>query len=329
MLLVAAPLGLALVLGIGAVVPVVLALGTHFPLYAIGLAPLPAAPLPAGAGAASCRSPAWRIAALVAVRGRAHRAASRWWPSWRSSLVAVDLRVARLPPVRADAATPPTQRCAAAARPPARAAGAASRASRYGSVYLYYDMQAAARAAGRLLDDGSEGGRDAWHVRLEPLSCGDWRPGTERVLGDLGVRYVALHRGGIEPATGLVRLARARRPRLGQSWPATADHDLRPRPPGRRAPHRSPSPDSGSSSARVDGRSPRYRHGAFWIRGGVRLTLTTRDPVRATLTVDRRPLRSLRVTGPVSATVGGAGWHLVGIDVVRADRGLRAEVTSP
>ena len=45
--------------------------------------------------------------------------------------------------------------------------------------------------------------------------------------------------------------------------------------------------------------------------------------------VDRRPLRSLRVTRPVSATVGGTGWHLVGIDVVRADRGLRVEVTSP
>ena len=68
----------------------------------------------------------------------------------------------------------------------------------HGSLYLYYDMQArrerpsgystvAPKAAANLA------------LRLEPLSCGEWRPGTERVLGDLGVRYIAVH-GGIEPA---------------------------------------------------------------------------------------------------------------------------------
>src|ERR1041385_6650012 len=36
-------------------------------------------------------------------------------------------------------------------------------------------------------------------LRLEPLSCGQWRPGIQRALSGLGVRYIAVH-GGIEPA---------------------------------------------------------------------------------------------------------------------------------
>jgi hypothetical protein len=54
--------------------------------------------------------------------------------------------------------------------------------------------------------------------------------------------------------------------------------------------------------------------------------LTTREPVRTRLTVDRRPTRSLVVTNPVPVRLGGPGWHLIGVDVSRADRGLRVEV---
>jgi hypothetical protein len=58
--------------------------------------------------------------------------------------------------------------------------------------------------------------------------------------------------------------------------------------------------------------------------------LTTRDPVRTKITVDRKPVRSLQVGGPVSLSIPtGPGWHDIGVDVDRADRGLRVEVTSP
>jgi hypothetical protein len=33
-------------------------------------------------------------------------------------------------------------------------------------------------------------------------------------------------------------------------------------------------------------------------------------------------LRTLVVSKPVSVRAGGAGWHLIGVDVDRADRGL-------
>jgi hypothetical protein len=72
--------------------------------------------------------------------------------------------------------------------------------------------------------------------------------------------------------------------------------------------------------------SPRYRHAALWARGQVGLQLTTRQPVRVTLSANGRPVRALRVTAPASVRVGHAGWWLIGLDVTRADRGLRVTV---
>jgi hypothetical protein len=34
------------------------------------------------------------------------------------------------------------------------------------------------------------------------------------------------------------------------------------------------------------------------------------------------------VAGPVTVRLGGRGWHLIGVDVARADRGLRVEPTA-
>jgi hypothetical protein len=55
----------------------------------------------------------------------------------------------------------------------------------------------------------------------------------------------------------------------------------------------------------------------------VRVHLTTRQPVHVTLSLNRQPVRALRVTKPVSIRIARGGWRLVGIDVDRADRGLR------
>jgi hypothetical protein len=74
------------------------------------------------------------------------------------------------------------------------------------------------------------------------------------------------------------------------------------------------------------GRSPRYRHGAFWIRGAGRLVvrLASDGPDRTTITVDGTS-RSVRVVEPVtlSLPLRRRGWHLVGVDVRRADRRVR------
>ena len=74
------------------------------------------------------------------------------------------------------------------------------------------------------------------------------------------------------------------------------------------------------------GRSPRYRHGAFWIRGGGELVvrLESDGPDRTWITADGTR-RSVRVVGPKTLRVPlrHDGWHLVGVDVRRADRHVR------
>ena len=73
-------------------------------------------------------------------------------------------------------------------------------------------------------------------------------------------------------------------------------------------------------------RTPRYRRNWFWVRGQGRLVLrlSSAGPVRATFTVDGRT-RSHRVVRPATLTVplGPQRWHLVHVDVRRADRRLR------
>jgi hypothetical protein len=195
-----------------------------------------------------------------------------------------------------------------------------------GSIYLWYDQKAlrerpggystiAPNAAARL------------SLRLQELNCGDWRPGTDALLRRLGVRYVAFHHG----LSG---------PREWFAWRVLGQHGFgqlardgaismlaRGRPAAE-----SPLPEP---TRRIvfcegwNGRSPRYRHAAFWARGPVRIDLTTRDPVRTRVTVDRRPARSLRVTGPTALRIfTDTGWHVVGIDVDRADRGLRVTASA-
>jgi len=190
----------------------------------------------------------------------------------------------------------------------------------HGSLYLYYDMQArrerpsgystvAPKAAANLA------------LRLEPLSCGEWRPGTGRVLGDLGVRYIAVH-GGIEPAQAWF----AWRELTDRGWGVLArDGRIATFARGRAAaPPAVPEPRQRIVFCpQWNGRSPRYRHGAFWIRGAGDLVvhLESSGPDRTTITADGNA-RSVRVVTPKTLRVPLAhrGWHLVKVDVRRADR---------
>jgi hypothetical protein len=48
------------------------------------------------------------------------------------------------------------------------------------------------------------------------------------------------------------------------------------------------------------------------------------------LSIDRRPVRSLRLTGPASLPLQpGRGWHVIGVNVDRADRGLQVRPLPP
>jgi hypothetical protein len=196
-----------------------------------------------------------------------------------------------------------------------------------GSVYPYYDQEARRERPGGY---STIAPREAalLALRLEPLNCGDWRPGTEGLLRRLGVRYVALH-AGLYAGTG----------RAWFAWQALAEHGYRDLArggaitlfgPGR---HRGQPKVSEPQRPLVfcegwNGRSPMHRHTAFWARGSrLRVVLTTHDPDRATFSVGGHRATSVRVTAPTVVTVplGPGGWHLVGVDITRADRGLRLE----
>jgi hypothetical protein len=316
--------GLALALGLGALLPMLLALGTHFPLYSTiwhHFSPLRYPRVPERQMPVACLA----LAALAAFAV----ARFRWTLAAAVAVVAVaaDLHVTG---VYDAAAADRGNRAYAALRdaPPGRLleVPVLHPDVQLGSIYLWYDQQAQReRPGGYSTIAPNDAARLS--LRLQELNCGDWRPGTDALLRSLGVRYVAFHRGLAGP-------------RGWFAWRVLSQHGFgqvardgaismltRGRPAA--------SPPVGEPARPIvfcegwRGRSPSHRHAAFWARGPVRVRLTTRDPVRATVSVDRRPVRSLRVTGPVSLGVPtGRGWHVVGIDVDRADRGLRVEPAS-
>jgi hypothetical protein len=315
--------GLALALGAGAVVPVLLALGTHFPLYSTlwhHFPPLRYPRVPERLMPVACLA----IAALAAFAV----ARIRWTLAAAVAIVvlAADLYVTG---VYDAAAADRGNRAYAALRtaPPGRLVEipVLHPDVQLGSIYYWYDQEAlrerpggystiAPNAAARL------------SLRFRELNCGDWRPGTDELLRRLGVRYVAFHRGLSGPREWFAWRA------LGQHGfgQLTRDGAISMLARGRPA-AASPVPEPTRSIVFCEGwkgRSPSHRHAAFWARRPVSVRLTTRDPVSATVTVDRRAVRSLRVTGPVLLHVpAGPGWHVIGIDVNRADRGLHAQPT--
>jgi hypothetical protein len=316
--------GLAIALGVGAVVPILLALGTHFPLYSTiwhHFPPLRYPRVPERQMPVACLA----LAALVAFAV----ARIRWTLAAAAAIVvlAADLYVTG---VYDAAASDRGNRAYSAlhAEPPGRLleVPVLHPNVQLGSIYLWYDQEAlrerpggystiAPNAAARL------------SLRLQELNCGDWRPGTDTLLRRLGVRYVAFHHGLSGPREWFAWRV-LRRHGYGQLARDGAISMLARGGPAAESPVPQP-------TRRIvfcegwKGLSPRYRHAAFWARGSVKLGLTTQDPVSTTVSVDRKPVRSLRVTGPVSLRVPtGPGWHVVGIDVDRADRGLRVTASA-
>jgi len=194
-----------------------------------------------------------------------------------------------------------------------------------GSVYLYYDQRARRERPGGYSTIAPKRAAEL-ALALEPLNCGDWRPGSTELLRRLGVRYVALHTG-LYAVTG----------RAWFAWRALVDRGYGPlaragaitifapgRPAGP-APVAEPSPRLVFCQGWLDG-LPLHRHTAFWARGSrLRIVVTTRDPDRITFSVDGERARSIRLTGPsrLGVPLGGQQWHLIGVNIVRTDRGLR------
>jgi hypothetical protein len=184
---------LALLLAAGVVVPALLALGTNLSLYEPlwhALPPLRYPRVPERLLPIACLSLAGLAAIAVdQLRGRTVAIVAL-------VLVAVDLRagVALYRPASAD---PDNREYAALAE---RGLGRLLELPvfiperQYGSVYLYYSMQAPRERPGGYSSVAPRSG-DRTARRLVPLNCGAWSPRLDRELEALGVRYVTVHRG--------------------------------------------------------------------------------------------------------------------------------------
>ena len=317
LLLAARRYGLAAALGVGAVVPVLLAFGTHFPLYETlwhHFPPLRYPRVPERLMPVACLAIAGLVAFAVA--------RLRWLALVAVVLVllAADLRVSIYHAAAAEPGRPAYARLDGPGR--LLELPVLHPNVHLGSVYLWYDQVARRERPGGYSTIAPQSAARL-SLRLAELNCGDWRPGDDELLRRLGVRYVAFHRGLAGP-TGWF----AWRELLGHGFGQVAHDDGVTMLERGRSGGSSPVAEPGRRVVFCEGwrgASPRFRHAALWARGQVRLHLTTREPVRVTLSI-KGTSRTLHVTEPVSVRIGRAGWWPIGVDVQRADRGLRVSV---
>ncbi|MBA3413180.1 MAG: hypothetical protein H0T09_05760, partial [Actinobacteria bacterium] len=184
-------LGLAAVLGLGAAVPILLALGTNLALYEAlyrAVPPFRYPRVPERLLPIACLA----LAALVAFA--ASRIRSRAVLAILVLLLFFDLRVDAFDAVAADR----ENRAYAALRaaPPGRLLELPVFLPdrHYGSVYHYYAIQAPRERPGGYSTIAPRQA-DRLARRLRPLNCGSWTRERRRLVERLGVRYVAVHAG--------------------------------------------------------------------------------------------------------------------------------------
>ena len=294
---------LATVLALGALVPVLLALGTHTPLYSAlwhVLPPFRFPRVPERLLPIACLCLASLVAFALA------RTRDVFVTAIVIALLFVDLHA------RVYRESAPGRPAPVAFHGPGRLLELPvfDPSVHYGSVYLWYDTAAQRERPGGY---STTAPRLAKYTadRLQRLNCGDWSGGTPRLLDRLGVRAVALHlglydRGGASGSTawfawqGLLQHGWSVQRTAGPVWLFERQGiGLLPTLPA-------PNPtkpvfcqgwygDTGS------GRYMSERHAPFWIYGprSVKLTFEPSDP-RPRITVHGGRKR---------------GWHLVTVDV--------------
>ncbi len=327
---------LAAVLGLGAVVPVLLALGTHLPLYSAlwhAAPPFRYPRVPERLVPIACLALA-ALAAFALEAGLRRREARHIPRMLLAAVVAVvllaDLHVRAFKASAADG----SNRAYDAVRdlPPGRLLELPVFLPdlHYGSVYMYYDQRVLRqRPGGYSTTAPREADRTA--RLLEPLTCGDWTTGGRLRLDDLGVTAITLHRGLY---TG--------NPTLGDAswfaWQSLVANGWRPLATdgpvtsfGRGLSHASPPfPEPSRADALFctgwylpDGRGRQMKHGhaALWVYGAgiARLFVASPEPLPVRFSVDGRPASRLTVEhlGEVRLDLHGARWHLVALDADR------------
>jgi hypothetical protein len=333
LLVLARELRLTVVLGVGAVVPVLLALGTHFPLYSPvwhAFPPLRYPRVPERLMPIACLC----IAALFAVAvdwGLRRPEVRTVAPLALGAVVAVvllaDLHVRAFHGSAADSSN--SAYAAVKRAPTGRLVEVPvfTPDIHYGGVYLYYEQRVLRE---RPLGYSTTAPREADVVarHLEPLNCGDWTTGVADRLRILKVSAITLHRGLFTDNPVVADTAAiAWRGLVAHGWrPVVSDGAVTTFVRGRssaQVPFPGPSRNEaifcgGWFPADQVGHQMSSRHASLLVygRGILRLFMQSPQPEHVRIAVDGRFHSELIVDELRQKNIGlsGTRWHLLTFD---------------
>jgi hypothetical protein len=311
--------GLAWALGLGALAPILLALGTHLPSYSWlwhHVEPFRYPRVPERLLPIACLA----LAGLVAFA--LSRARVAWLVPIAIVLLALDLHVR----VYGASAADPANAAYAAIGVPGRLLEVPVflPEAHYGSVYMYYDQQARRERPGGYSTVAPHAA-DTLARDLQRLNCGDWT-GVAPLLRQLGVTAIAFHRGLFVRNIDVPdRAYFAWRGLDSAGWaPTRSDGGVTLFRPG--TARAVLAPPAGTGPLFCEGwfrptdagatKTMSATHAPLWVRGPATVEFRAISPAatEATVAVDGRRAAS-RATPFGLRLPLRAGWHLVTFDI--------------
>jgi hypothetical protein len=316
---------LTVVLGAAAVLPVLLALGTNFPLYELLWNALPPLRFPRVPGRLMPIADL-AVAALAAVAVARVLAASGRRVGLAAAavlvLVAADLLVFPLRPSAADEGN--DAYAGLAAEPAGRVLELPlfEPGIHYGSVYDYYQLQTPRERPGGYSTLVPRPAYDFYFLRNR-LSCGVWLTGDEETLAQMDIRQITFHAGMYEQGSV---------PGAWFGWQGLRAHGFAPVARGGLVtllaredrvdldvPLDEPRRDRPYFCEGWNDRVMDERQGPLWVYGAgtLRLAVDAASPTPAMLWVDGEIIDRKRVdrTTTFEAELAGEGWHAVVLEV--------------
>ena len=319
--------GLAALLGVGALVPILLAVGTHFPLYSVLWHVFPPFRFP--------RVPE-RLLPIACLCLAALAAFAVAWT--RSTVIAVIALVLLFVDLHARVygKSAPGEIAAASAAISAAAPGRLLELPvfdpgvHYGSVYLWYDTRARRQRPGGYSTTAPTSAKQLAR-RFERLNCGDWSGETSQLLDTLGISTIAFHQGlfvknGAVPDRRFFVL----RGLAAHGWKPTSRRGtvwVFAKGGGAATGAVAPGPDrtkpvfcQGWYGNTGQGWPMSETHAPFWVYGAGRLRLRLAAPESLSPTlppsVDGRVVRGSSSNGTLSLPLGPvARWHVIALNV--------------